>query len=222
MADTCRYVKTNGSRCGAIALSGQDFCFWHNKLHRHHSEAAVTARRYYCSDNDVSHRKKDKLADQYFSGSRPNGPLSEELPPLEDPESIQLAISILVASLADSRIEPKRAALMLYGLQIASSNVRHIKPALEDSVEHIALNQFGLEIAALENPGQEQAGHLVSPDKSVASESSNAPANIEKEHSELEAEVAESLRTHASSATETNIRDTSFVTNPAPSEDLFF
>jgi hypothetical protein len=65
-------------------------------------------------------------------------PLQSTLPVLEDAESIQLSISMLVTAFARDRIEPKRAGLMLYGLQLASTNVRNITPPEPDEVVHAA------------------------------------------------------------------------------------
>jgi hypothetical protein len=47
-----------------------------------------------------------------------------ELPLLEDSESIQLALSDVLSSLAAGRINSKSAGTLLYGLQIAGSNLR--------------------------------------------------------------------------------------------------
>jgi hypothetical protein len=54
--------------------------------------------------------------------------LQLDFPPLEDRHSIQLALSMLITALAQDRIDPRRAALLFYGLQIASSNARDLNP----------------------------------------------------------------------------------------------
>jgi hypothetical protein len=69
------------------------------------------------------------------------------LPPLEDAESVQIALSLILRALADAHIGHKQAALMLYTLQIAAQNVRLLQPATEDSVQHIAVTDAGMEIA---------------------------------------------------------------------------
>lgn len=46
-----------------------------------------------------------------------------ELPLLEDANSIQLALTQVLNALLQNHIDPKRAGLALYGLQIASSNL---------------------------------------------------------------------------------------------------
>ena len=156
MQKNCQHIKSSGARCRAVALTGHLFCFWHARIHRHHNEANRHFPMCYCPENTVANRKTDPEIDDAYSGLRANYPISNELPPLEDAESIQIAISLIVRALADARIQHKQAALMLYALQIAANNVRAVRPAIEDSVEHIATTDAGIEIAvdpeALETP----------------------------------------------------------------------
>jgi hypothetical protein len=58
------------------------------------------------------------------SQSRQNASL--ELPPVEDTESIQLALIDVLQALAANQLDPKRASLLLYGLQVASANAKHL------------------------------------------------------------------------------------------------
>jgi hypothetical protein len=147
MQTTCKHVKSSGARCRAVALTGHPFCFWHSRIYRSHVEANRWYPNLYNAENCAEERKKNPDADWNFSGIRANYPDSDALPPLEDPESIQISISLILRALADSRIQHKQAALMLYALQIAANNVRAVKPAIEDSVPHIARTQEGFEIA---------------------------------------------------------------------------
>jgi len=147
MQRTCQHIKSSGARCRAVALTSQPFCFWHASIHRRHREANRNFPNHYCAANSVENRTRDAEDDDIFSGLRPNYPMSNEIPPLEDAESIQIALSLIFQALADSRIDYKQAALMLYTLQIAAQNVRIVRPALEDSVQHIATTDLGIEIA---------------------------------------------------------------------------
>jgi hypothetical protein len=52
-------------------------------------------------------------------------PAALDLPPIEDPASIQLALIEILQALAANRLDPKRAGLLLYGLQVASVNVKN-------------------------------------------------------------------------------------------------
>lgn len=53
-----------------------------------------------------------------------NTPLA--LPPIEDSASIQLALIDILQALAANQLDPKRAGLLLYGLQVASSNAKNV------------------------------------------------------------------------------------------------
>ena len=61
----------------------------------------------------------------------PAGLSSFKLPMLEDPETIQVAITRVIQGLAYGTIDAVRAKLMLYGLQIASQNIKrsNFKPS---------------------------------------------------------------------------------------------
>ncbi len=50
------------------------------------------------------------------------------MPELEDRTSIQLALQEILSLLASNNLDPKRAGLLLYGLQIASSNLPRQTP----------------------------------------------------------------------------------------------
>ena len=147
MQTTCKHIKSSGARCRAVALTGHPFCFWHSRIYRSHVEANRWYPNLYNPENCAEERQKNPDTDWNFSGVRANYPDSDALPPLEDAESIQISISLILRALADSRIQHKQAALMLYALQIAANNVRAVKPAIEDSVSHIARTQEGFEIA---------------------------------------------------------------------------
>jgi hypothetical protein len=99
--------------------------------------------------------------------ARPASPyLALELPALEDRGSIQIAISEVVSALADARIEPKRAGILLYALQIASSNARHSEEIVSsNSVEEVVQTEEGeemaLEDALADGPEEESLKTLV-------------------------------------------------------------
>ncbi len=101
----CRHIKTNGLQCHAPALVGGQWCYFHNRLHTRHSRFRP---------NDANR--------EYFTRGR-----DLELCALEDRESVQLAISVVINALATNNIETKRATALLYGLQLASSNAVRLK-----------------------------------------------------------------------------------------------
>jgi len=55
-----------------------------------------------------------------------------ELPLLEDANAVQVAIQEIMQAILDRRIDNKRAGLLLYSLQLASSNIRNLKPLPAD------------------------------------------------------------------------------------------
>jgi hypothetical protein len=94
----CEYIKPNGEFCGSPALRGRDYCHWH---------LTCVARR-------LRAEKQQATADRT--------PL--ELPPLEDANSIQLAIMMVTDAMLHDRIGPKKSGQLLYALQLASSNLK--------------------------------------------------------------------------------------------------
>ena len=104
-------------------------------------------------DRDLMQR--EPLIAKYFEPAPP-GPLQLDFPPLEDPESIQLALSMLLSALGQGRIEPKRAGTMLYGLQVASANARTLQiPHHTDAAQLVrdtTLDESGHNIAPDEDP----------------------------------------------------------------------
>jgi hypothetical protein len=79
-------------------------------------------------------------------------PIELDLPVLEDAESIQVSISLLVAALARNRIDSRRAAVLLYGLQLASTNAKSIttEPFADAVIRNIVQSTFGTDFAVEE------------------------------------------------------------------------
>jgi len=102
---TCRHIFTDGLRCRSFCLRGEEFCYYH-----HNSRRPV-------SERELQHRK---LHREEFV-----------LPNLEDRSAIQLAITEVLQRIAANEIDPRRAGLLLYGLQIASLNLPKSNPAAE-------------------------------------------------------------------------------------------
>ena len=139
----CRHIKTNGRRCKSPSLGLSAFCYFHSRLHRRHKNLLENAPA--LLENNSNPTSSATGQPQYLPD-----PLELELPPLEDAESIQVSISLLVAALARNRIDSKRAAVLLYGLQLASSNARSIiiEPATTSIVRNLARTKSGIDLAA--------------------------------------------------------------------------
>jgi hypothetical protein len=101
----CRHIHTDGRRCGSPTPRGasapEHFCFYHH-----------TTRKP-LSRNETQSRHSRRA--------------SFDLPSPEDRAAIQHAIGQVLIRIAANQIDPRRAGLLLYGLQIASLNLP--KPA---------------------------------------------------------------------------------------------
>jgi hypothetical protein len=100
----CEHVKSNGEFCGSPALRGRSYCYFHlthigRRLRAERSRARAQAK------------------------SPESAAVRLDLPPFEDANSILIALMQVVDALLDNRIDTKRAGLVLYALQTASSNL---------------------------------------------------------------------------------------------------
>jgi hypothetical protein len=138
----CRHIKTNGRRCKSPSLGLSAFCYFHSRLLRRHKHLIETAPVLPTNHPNPSPTETPQYLPEAI-------PLELDLPPLEDVESIQVSISLLVAALARNRIDSKRAAVLLYGLQLASTNARSvtIEPAASSIVRTLARTKSGLDLA---------------------------------------------------------------------------
>jgi hypothetical protein len=102
----CRHVKPNGTFCGSAALKREYFCYFHLR-DRQRREVMRRASQASVNDADVF----DTL----------------DLPVLEDANAVQVATSAVFHALGARQIRPRRAALMLYALQIAHANLPGVK-----------------------------------------------------------------------------------------------
>jgi hypothetical protein len=119
----CRHIKINGERCGSPALRDELFCYYHVEFKRYHPRCG--SRR----DPGLAVLHPMTLQD----GSQRDPILAEplpqlNLPELEDRHSIQVALSMVITALTETRIDPKLAALLFYGLQVASTNAHKLNP----------------------------------------------------------------------------------------------
>jgi hypothetical protein len=124
----CRHIKTNGLQCQSPSLTEADYCYFHTRLHQRHAgfrSASATRTSYFIPGQDI------------------------ELTALEDRESVQIALSVVINALATGNLEPKRATALLYGLQLASINSAHLhlKPYAPKVVRTIDSSPEGLDLA---------------------------------------------------------------------------
>jgi hypothetical protein len=123
----CRHIKTNGTRCKSPSLSDGLWCYFHHRLHQRHTafRPTQTTRGYLIPGQHV------------------------ELTTLEDRESVQVALSVVINALATGNLDIKRATALLYGLQLASNNARglHTEPYAANTVRSIEPSPEGLDLA---------------------------------------------------------------------------
>jgi hypothetical protein len=99
-APRCRHIKVSGAQCGSPSLRNKNFCFYHQQ------NRPISAACYY---------------DQPY-------PMGEiELPAFEDAHAIQTVIRQVVQMVLQKRLEQKTAKLLLYALQIASTNLKRME-----------------------------------------------------------------------------------------------
>jgi hypothetical protein len=146
-AARCRHIKVNGTQCGSPALRGKNFCFYHQTNRAANVE-------WYCKESRI---------------------ISEiSLPVFEDAHSVQGVVRQVVGMLLQNRLEKKTAGLMLYALQIASSNLKRMaleKPQPEQVVTEVEKDEkTEFPIAAAETVSENSpAAHPDSPASTVTS-----------------------------------------------------
>ena len=119
----CRHILADGHRCGSKCLRGEQFCYYHHTTRRPAPKHGSCAPQ------------PDPMPDTMSRF---------DLPLPEDRSAIQAAIGIILQRIAGGCLDSKRAGLLLYALQIASSNLpkQAAAPPLTpfESVEEIVLD----------------------------------------------------------------------------------
>jgi len=96
----CQHIRVNGTQCGSPALRNEKFCYYHKEYRPERVE---------------------------FYGEDPDPMGAMNFPVLEDAHSIQAVVRQVAQYLMQKRIEPKTAGLVLYAMQIASSNLKQMQ-----------------------------------------------------------------------------------------------
>ena len=99
----CRHIKPDGRRCGSPSLRGENFCYYHH-----------TGRR-------AGPRQPQVTTTTARKSSTFQLPSPADL---AEPSGVALALGLILHKIAHNEIDPRRAGLLLYGLQIASINLR--------------------------------------------------------------------------------------------------
>ena len=99
LPNICLHVMADGAPCGSPAVRHHRFCYHHKRQREQRLELDADRAR-----------------------SERNAPYN--LPILEDANAIQLSLTQIMRLLAAGQIDHKTASLMLYSLQIATSNLQ--------------------------------------------------------------------------------------------------
>src|SRR5438270_2202800 len=136
--ELCRHIKTNGLQCKGAALAGGIWCYFHHRLHQRH----------------IAFRPTSITCGYLIPGQH------IELTALEDRESVQVALSVVINALATGNLEIKRATALLYGLQLASNNARGLRtePFAAAVVRTIEPSPEGLDLGE-PRTAEEETGH---------------------------------------------------------------
>ena len=152
----CRHIHANGKRCRSLALAGKSACYWHNDLKRRlrHLNPTDADLPSVIPDEQrrVAYLQGQPLVAQYYGVPNVAGPLQFSFPALEDRESIQVALSLILSALGQDRIDVKRATGMLYCLQVASINAANLQRNPRCIVRDTVVDGQGAELALDEDP----------------------------------------------------------------------
>lgn len=96
----CQHIKANGVQCASPALRQRNFCHFHQSW------------REFAAAPGAAHRNSPSAT-------------AFTLPPLEDAASIQLALMRITHMILNDQIDNKKASLLLYALQTATSNLKN-------------------------------------------------------------------------------------------------
>lgn len=115
---TCDYVKTGGGQCGSPAIREQRFCYYHYRLMNHMPGTDLFLTEV---DNPVP-------------GEIPIVPY--RFPFLDDAAAIQIGFMQVVHGVAQRRLTPLQARLVLSALHGAASNLRATEKACAECKEY--------------------------------------------------------------------------------------
>ena len=99
LPNQCMRIMPSGAHCGSPAMRQARFCYYHNRQH------------------------EQRLALEADHARNTRNP-QFTLPPLEDASSIQVSLTKIIRLLAAGQIETKTASVMLYTLQLATTNLQ--------------------------------------------------------------------------------------------------
>lgn len=115
----CRHIHVMGRRCGSPALTDKPYCYFHARSRTRHLPADTMSTIIHPLNTD-DQRQRNPLIAEYYAGTS-TSPAIFDFPPIEDRESIRVSASMIIGALGRNQLDPKRAASMLYALQVATA-----------------------------------------------------------------------------------------------------
>jgi hypothetical protein len=179
MYPQCRHVRTDSDRCHAAAIKGGHWCYFHARLHDQHTkrEAQEHARRSSEASRkprlangtfappgespksiidqgiypvEAGDHREPATLHSHRSAYAETASLPLQLPDVEDSASIQLALIEVIHALAADQLDPRRAGLLLYGLQVAAANAKNVQVDA-NSIRSISYTKEGIPLATQEH-----------------------------------------------------------------------
>jgi hypothetical protein len=125
----CRHIRYSGIRCASPALRGKDLCYHHDTFHQRHEPLNPPIPPELLARDGITAQQIRHPDIAEDTGYKPKWPTMLNLPTIEDRDSLQLAISMVVTALGEYRIKPVHANSILFGLQLALANLRRVEPS---------------------------------------------------------------------------------------------
>ncbi|HEY1658337.1 MAG TPA: hypothetical protein VGG14_08325 [Candidatus Sulfotelmatobacter sp.] len=172
----CQHVKVNGVQCGSPALRRKAHCYFHTRA-----------------------EYERNLAIESKDGKRTFG-----FPLLEDANSIQVALMKVIQMLGEGALQEKKAGVMIYALQTASNNLRHLKLEPEKLTD-VVIDEDTVDLTQISGP---QWASRDFPDASPADVQSDMEELVEEDSMQDELEDAQ--------ASEHGFRDEDLAQNANP------
>jgi hypothetical protein len=158
----CRHIRPSGRRCQSFALRGKPFCYHHESVNAHlrtlHPPDDGTENILHPMNLSAERFQREPILAEYFSKTR--APLELRFPALEDADSIQLSLSMVLTALGQNRIDLKRASGMIYALQVAAANVRNTTHDAPHTVTEVLTDDAGNLMSPDEDPEEIVEGEL--------------------------------------------------------------
>jgi hypothetical protein len=131
MYPQCRHIRPAGATCSSPSVKGSYWCYFHSHLHErqtiHHTLRLPNGRFADAGTAEIVAFPSipGRVAPEGDHGEAAAHSAALDLPPIEDAASIQLALIDILQALAANQLDTRRAGLLLYGLQVASVNVKN-------------------------------------------------------------------------------------------------